>query len=448
MKEGQNISRPPLLEEPNYGYLKSKMKAFLKSLNEKAWKAVLIGRTPSTMKDPEGKDVPTLEELWTEANEKDDFGNAKAMNAIFSAVDDNIFKLISKCEIAKNAWEILKTAHEAIEKVRNSCLQMITSKFEDLKMKEEETITVFNARVLDLSNESAALGVSMKEEKLVGKVLRSLPQRFAMKVTAIEEAQDITKMRLDKLMGSLRTYEMNFPEDMQAKRAKGVALKAVVTKDQTEVDDVSEQLAMMAKNFERIIKKLNRSGSDQGHQSTSNFHNRKGGNFQWRNMHGENNQEFKGDKGKGIQCRDCEGFGHIQVECANRLKKNKKVYAANWSDSESEASQQEDESNKFVAFTSRNEEGSKKSNSLFSSAKSEHSVEESYSSDDEELTDESITESYKFLYENWLMVIDMNKKLSATVAELKVEKENLWEEAAVLVAQKVEQQEEISSLKL
>lgn len=26
-------------------------------------------------------------------------------------------------------------------------------------------------------------------------------------------------------------------------------------------------------------------------------------------------------KGKGIQCLECEGFGHIQAECATTLKK-------------------------------------------------------------------------------------------------------------------------------
>ncbi|CAM8986766.1 unnamed protein product [Rhodiola kirilowii] len=36
LKEGQSTNRPPLLEGPNYGYWKSKMKAFLKSLDEKA----------------------------------------------------------------------------------------------------------------------------------------------------------------------------------------------------------------------------------------------------------------------------------------------------------------------------------------------------------------------------------------------------------------------------
>ena len=29
---------------------------------------------------------------------------------------------------------------------------------------------------------------------------------------------------------------------------------------------------------------------------------------------------------KGIQCRECEGFGHIQSECANTLKKKGKSF--------------------------------------------------------------------------------------------------------------------------
>ncbi|CAM8882883.1 unnamed protein product [Rhodiola kirilowii] len=36
MKKGQSTNRAPLLEGRNYGYWKSKMEAFLKSLDEKA----------------------------------------------------------------------------------------------------------------------------------------------------------------------------------------------------------------------------------------------------------------------------------------------------------------------------------------------------------------------------------------------------------------------------
>ncbi|CAM8956452.1 unnamed protein product [Rhodiola kirilowii] len=49
LKERQSTNRPPLLEGTNYGYWKSVMKAFLKSLDEKAWRAVLIGWTPPMM---------------------------------------------------------------------------------------------------------------------------------------------------------------------------------------------------------------------------------------------------------------------------------------------------------------------------------------------------------------------------------------------------------------
>ena len=39
-----------------------------------------------------------------------------------------------------------------------------------------------------------------------------------MKVTAIEEANDITTMRLDELFGSLLTYELTFDEITKKKK--------------------------------------------------------------------------------------------------------------------------------------------------------------------------------------------------------------------------------------
>ena len=61
--------------------------------------------------------------------------NSQALNAIFSAVDAHPFKLISKCEVAKEAWEILETANEGTKAVRISKLQILTSRFENLIMK-------------------------------------------------------------------------------------------------------------------------------------------------------------------------------------------------------------------------------------------------------------------------------------------------------------------------
>ncbi|CAM8880498.1 unnamed protein product [Rhodiola kirilowii] len=49
LKEGQSTTRPPLLDGSNYASWKPKMKSFLKSLDERAWKAVLTGWTEPTM---------------------------------------------------------------------------------------------------------------------------------------------------------------------------------------------------------------------------------------------------------------------------------------------------------------------------------------------------------------------------------------------------------------
>ncbi|CAM8940406.1 unnamed protein product [Rhodiola kirilowii] len=51
LKEGQSTTRPPLLEGSNYASWKPKMKSFLKSLDERAWKAVLTGWTEPTMEN-------------------------------------------------------------------------------------------------------------------------------------------------------------------------------------------------------------------------------------------------------------------------------------------------------------------------------------------------------------------------------------------------------------
>ncbi|CAM9000303.1 unnamed protein product [Rhodiola kirilowii] len=112
LKEGQSTNRPPLLEGPNYAYWKSKMKAFLKSLDERAWRAVMIGCSEPMMANPEGAVMPKLEAMWSEADDVAAIGNSKALNAIFYGVDENVFKLIAECEVAKEAWDILKIAYE------------------------------------------------------------------------------------------------------------------------------------------------------------------------------------------------------------------------------------------------------------------------------------------------------------------------------------------------
>ena len=135
--------------------------------------------------------------------------NSRALNVIYNEVDLNVFKLINICVIEKDTWKALdQVAFEGTSKVKISHLLLITSKFESLGMMEEETISEYNVRVLEIANDSFNLGEGIPKSRLVRKVLRPLPKRFDMNVAAIEEAHDITTLSLDELFGSLRTFEI------------------------------------------------------------------------------------------------------------------------------------------------------------------------------------------------------------------------------------------------
>ena len=129
--------------------------------------------------------------------------NFKTLNDIFATIDVNQFKLIFACESAREAWIILENAHEGTSSVKISKLQILASKFEDLSMLENESINDFNSKLCEIANKAFTLGEKDHKIKLVRKNLRSLSDRFAIKIAAIEEAKDIKTMRLDELMGSL-----------------------------------------------------------------------------------------------------------------------------------------------------------------------------------------------------------------------------------------------------
>ncbi|CAM8978738.1 unnamed protein product [Rhodiola kirilowii] len=297
LREGQNITRPPLLERNKYRYWRVRMKAFLKSQDESVWEAVENGWTHPVTTEA-GKVNLLAKDKWTEIQKDAEAANSKAMNAIFSGVDGKNFKVISTCGIAKKAWDILQTAHEGTTKVKISRMEMVTSKFENLRIQEDETITDFNTRVLDISNESFALGEPMSEETLVRKVLRSLPKRYAMKVLAVKEAHDVRTMRLDELMGSLQAHamEIEMDEEEQHKKVMCVGLQSEVTDVLDKKGEISEQLyVMMARNF---MRRLNDEGSDPGESSNSRI--QKEGKFQRKYKSGDYGQD---NKDKGIQCK-------------------------------------------------------------------------------------------------------------------------------------------------
>ncbi|KAA0043006.1 gag-proteinase polyprotein [Cucumis melo var. makuwa] len=324
------------------------MEAFLMSLNMRSWRAVISRWEYPTEKDEVGQTVRKSEMKWTKDEDDAAVGNSRALNALFNAVNLNIFKLINTCKSAKVAWDILEVAFEGTSKLKISWLQILTSPFEALQMGEDETIAEFNVRVLEIANKSDALREKMSDSRLVRKVLRSLPSKFNMKVTAIEEANDLSKMKLDELFGSLRTFEIHLGHTANIRKSR-LALTSVKEEPIEEHrvmqvnDALTESVVMLTKH---VVKLKNQFHKHMGNQrnnredlslnesrisdTSSSEHYRKK-----EHERGKGIEVLKSDKyGKGIMCHECEGFGHIQAECATYLKRKKKGLVATFSDEE------------------------------------------------------------------------------------------------------------------
>nr|CAN81433.1 hypothetical protein VITISV_010698 [Vitis vinifera] len=93
---------------------------------------------------------------------------------------------------------------------------------------ENETIVEMITRFTDIVNGLEALGKTYKESEKVMKILRFFPSKWHTKVTAIQEAKDLTKLPIEELIGSLMTYEINLIKKLQKGEAKKRMKKAMM----------------------------------------------------------------------------------------------------------------------------------------------------------------------------------------------------------------------------
>jgi len=76
------------------------------------------------------------------------------------------FVRISNCESAQEARQILETTYEGTKLVKSAKLQMLISRFEEIKMLEDETLGEFYKRISYLRNLMVSLGKMVSDVKL------------------------------------------------------------------------------------------------------------------------------------------------------------------------------------------------------------------------------------------------------------------------------------------
>jgi len=331
INEGQSSSRPPYFDGSNYGYWKIRMMIYLKSIDYKLWFNVIKGPNILTKKVND-KDVPKLEDECDEDELKKLAFNARTMNYLYCALSCDEFNRVSMCSSAKEIWDILEVTYEGTSQVKETKISMLVHNYELFKMNENESITEMFTRFTNITNSLKGLGKEYSTSENVRKILRCLPKNWEAKVTAIQEAKDLTKLSLEELIGSLMTHEITIKENMEdeSKKKKSIALKSITLEVDSEDEDVLDEddIAYFSRKYKNFIKRKK--------QFKKNF---------------SNQRESKGEKNKKdeVICYECKKPGHIRTDCPllkSSKKFKKKAMKATWDDSdESESGSDEEVAN-------------------------------------------------------------------------------------------------------
>ncbi|GJX51366.1 putative reverse transcriptase domain-containing protein [Tanacetum coccineum] len=226
-------------------------------------------------------------------------------------------------------WQVIQNDDFYFKVEDSETKLMKETSYELLKDEQKNQLGKNNEAKMTLYN---ALLHPDSRKNHVRRLLHALPLKWRAKVTAIEEAKDLTTFPLDELIGNLKVYETILVIDSVASKPikdkiMPIALKSNITRGQTsnysisqEKCDEDEEINLMAKNFRKLFRK----GVKKHHKFDICKEKTKGG-------------SSRRERG----CYNCCDNNHFIDDCP-KSKRNKAFVKGAWSDSRDENEPQND----------------------------------------------------------------------------------------------------------
>jgi len=127
----------------------------------------------------------------------------KAITCLHSGLADHIFTKIIDLETPKQVWDKLLGEFEGSNRDKTIRLLTLKRKFGLMKMKDNESIKDYSARLMDVVNQIRLLGKAFTDHKVVQKIMILVPQKFEAKISTIKESYGLQNLTITELTNKL-----------------------------------------------------------------------------------------------------------------------------------------------------------------------------------------------------------------------------------------------------
>ncbi|KHN17343.1 hypothetical protein glysoja_038997, partial [Glycine soja] len=101
----------------------------------------------------------------------------------------------------------LRSEYQGCERTKGMQVLNLGREFEMQSMKETEKIKGYTDRLLGIANRVRLLGKDFPDERIVQKILVTIPEKYESKISALEESKDLSTITLGELINALQAQE-------------------------------------------------------------------------------------------------------------------------------------------------------------------------------------------------------------------------------------------------
>ncbi|GJX78432.1 zf-CCHC domain-containing protein [Tanacetum coccineum] len=228
----------------------------------KANVGIVHGNYKPTIKDKGGKDVVITSDKFDENQKKMISKNNEAKMVLYNTLPKKEYERILMCNTAQDIWNSLITTHQGNKQVKDNKIDLFIQKYEEFIILDDESIDCAFSRFNTIITSLKALDNSFSSRNHIRKFLRSLPTKWRLKVTTIEESKDLSTLSLDELIGNLKVYDVVLEKDLEVLKSdekyKSLALKArqILSEDDAYSSDSNdEEYAMAVRDFKKFFRR-------------------------------------------------------------------------------------------------------------------------------------------------------------------------------------------------